>query len=258
VIASQDDRQESYAAEEEDAIKRMMEMAGINNNTQLDEGIMDKIKGLVPRLMQMLGADTAAEIAKQVKQVTGGNYSLNQDNAVKVAQAFGFDKMQPEAGDMQASKMTEGIAGNWQGKLIQLLHAGGVGAGLYAGLTGAGGPFAGRFVAVIGMLLLLFTATFWSSERGMVGAMGRDGRKGTDTGETYEQTDLDRMMEMAGVKKKAVDEEKTDEGNLFTKGLADDNVKVGDKIPGTNAVKKKDIDESIFAMTANLWKTYKG
>ena len=67
-----------------------------------------------------------------------------------------------------------------------------------------------------------------------------------------------RMMEMAGVKKKAVEEEKTDEGNLFTKGLADDNVKVGDKIPGTNAVKKKDIDESIFAMTANLWKTYKG
>jgi hypothetical protein len=88
--------------------------------------------------------------------------------------------------------------------------------------------------------------------------MGRDGRKGTDTGETYEQTDLDRMMEMAGVKKKAVDEEKTDEGNLFTNGLADDNVKVGDKIPGTNAVKKKDIDESIFAMTANLWKSYKG
>jgi hypothetical protein len=73
-----------------------------------------------------------------------------------------------------------------------------------------------------------------------------------------EEDAIARMMEMAGVKKKAVEEEKTDEGNLFTKGLADDNVKVGDKIPGTNAVKKKDIDESIFAMTANLWKTYKG
>ena len=73
-----------------------------------------------------------------------------------------------------------------------------------------------------------------------------------------EEDAIKRMMEMAGVKKKAVEEEKTDEGNLFTKGLADDNVKVGDKIPGTNAVKKKDIDESIFAMTANLWKTYKG
>ena len=73
-----------------------------------------------------------------------------------------------------------------------------------------------------------------------------------------EEDAIKRMMGMAGVKKKAVEEEKTDEGNLFTKGLADDNVKVGDKIPGTNAVKKKDIDESIFAMTANLWKSYKG
>jgi hypothetical protein len=82
-----------------------------------------------------------------------------------------------------------------------------------------------------------------------------------DRQESYaaeEEDAIKRMMEMAGVKKKAVDEEKTEEGNLFTKGLADDDVKVGDKIPGTNAVKKKDIDESIFAMTANLWKSYKG
>jgi hypothetical protein len=76
--------------------------------------------------------------------------------------------------------------------------------------------------------------------------------------ESTDEDSLARMMEMAGVKKKAVEEEKTQEGNKFTKGLEDDNVKVGDKIPGTNAVKKKDIDESIFAMTANLWKTYKG
>jgi len=73
-----------------------------------------------------------------------------------------------------------------------------------------------------------------------------------------EEDALSRMMEMAGVKKKEVDEEKTDEGNLLTKGLADDNIEIGDKIPGTNVIKKKDIDESIFAMTANLWKSYKG
>jgi len=36
---------------------------------------------------------------------------------------------------------------------------------------------------------------------------------------------------------------KKTEGNRFTAGLANDNVKVGDKIPGTNAVKTKDIDE---------------
>ena len=71
-----------------------------------------------------------------------------------------------------------------------------------------------------------------------------------------EEDALHRMMEMAGVKKKEVDEEKTAEGNLFTKGLEDDNVKVGDKIPGTNAIKKKDIDEGILASTRALWKKY--
>ena len=70
---------------------------------------------------------------------------------------------------------------------------------------------------------------------------------------------IQRMREIAGIReaKKAVDEEKTEEGNLFTKGLEDDNVKIGDKIPGTNAIKKKDIDESIFALT-NQWQAYKG
>jgi hypothetical protein len=39
------------------------------------------------------------------------------------------------------------------------------------------------------------------------------------------------------------DDEEVDEGNLFTKGLADDDIKVGEKIPGTNVTKTKDIDE---------------
>lgn len=37
--------------------------------------------------------------------------------------------------------------------------------------------------------------------------------------------------------------EEPNEGNLFTKGLEDDDVKIGDKIPGTNAIKTKDIGE---------------
>jgi hypothetical protein len=75
----------------------------------------------------------------------------------------------------------------------------------------------------------------------------------------FSKDSIQRMREMAGIReaKKAVDEEKTEEGNLFTKGLEDDDVKIGDKIPGTNAIKKKDIDESIFALT-NQWKAYKG
>jgi len=39
--------------------------------------------------------------------------------------------------------------------------------------------------------------------------------------------------------------EEPNEGNTFTKGLEDDDVEIGDKIPGTNAVKKVDIDESV-------------
>lgn len=72
-----------------------------------------------------------------------------------------------------------------------------------------------------------------------------------------EDEELARMMEMAGVKKKT-DEEKTEEGNKLTAGLADDDIKIGEKIPGTNITKKKDIDEGILASTANLWKEYKG
>ena len=74
--------------------------------------------------------------------------------------------------------------------------------------------------------------------------------------DTVEES-IRRMMEIAGVKKKPMDEQKTEEGNLFTKGLEDDDVKIGDTIPGTDAIKTKDIGESIFALT-NQWRAYKG
>lgn len=46
-------------------------------------------------------------------------------------------------------------------------------------------------------------------------------------------------------------EDDMEEGNLFTKGLEDDNVKIGDKIPGTNAIKTKDIDTVEEAKSCN-------
>jgi hypothetical protein len=68
-----------------------------------------------------------------------------------------------------------------------------------------------------------------------------------------------RLREMSGIREaKKVKEDDMEEGNLFTKGLEDDDIKVGEKIPGTDAVKKKDIDEGILASTASLWKQYKG
>jgi hypothetical protein len=73
-----------------------------------------------------------------------------------------------------------------------------------------------------------------------------------------EEDAIQRMMEMAGVKKKEVDEEKTEEGNKFTGNLAKaraDGKKEAD-LDGDGDMEK--VDESIFAMTAKLWKSYKG
>jgi len=71
------------------------------------------------------------------------------------------------------------------------------------------------------------------------------------------QDDLDRMMEMAGVKKKAVDEEKTEEGNKFTGNLAKARA-AGKKeadLDGDGDMEK--VQESIFDLQ-RLWKAYKG
>ena len=73
-----------------------------------------------------------------------------------------------------------------------------------------------------------------------------------------EEDAIKRMMEMAGVKKKDVDEEKTEEGNLFTGNLAKaraDGKKEAD-LDGDGKMEK--VDEGILASTANLWQAYKG
>jgi hypothetical protein len=72
-----------------------------------------------------------------------------------------------------------------------------------------------------------------------------------------EEDAIKRMMEMAGVKKKEVDEEKTEEGNKFTGNLAKaraDGKKEAD-LDGDGDMEK--VKESIFTLT-NQWKAYKG
>ena len=81
-----------------------------------------------------------------------------------------------------------------------------------------------------------------------------------DRQESYaeaEEDALHRMMEMAGVKKKEVDEEKTDEGNKFTGNLAKARA-AGKKeadLDGDGDMEK--VRESIFDLT-NQWRAYKG
>lgn len=170
----------------------------INENQQpqmLDEGMMDIAKSLASKFMKSLGKDAIAGIATKVKQVTGGDYSPTKENAIKVAQAFGFDKMNPkevsEATHSGGSGNDFGLAGNWQGKLIQMLHLGGILGGAYEIATSAaptvfqsGSPttLGGTILVIVGMILLMATDAFWNKSTGHVGAMGRNGRKGFDTG----------------------------------------------------------------------------
>jgi hypothetical protein len=115
----------------------------------------------------------------------------------------------------------------------------------------------------------LFANAFFGNAPGQTGAMGNFGNKGTSTqvglddhgrldrNTSVDEDDLDRMMEMAGVKKKAVDEEKTEEGNKFTGNLAKARA-AGKKeadLDGDGDMEK--VQESIFDLQ-RLWKAYKG
>jgi hypothetical protein len=266
VIASQQERQESYAEAEEDALHRMMEMAGMKQNEVLDEGVMDKLKSFaVPKLMKLLGPD-AEKIASAVKQATGGDLTPSKENAMKVVQALGIDKAATQG---QSPQMAEGIAGNWQGKLIQSLYTLGLlgSAGAAASMYGTVG---GSFMGVVGVLLLMFANTFFGDAPGQVGVYGKFGNKGTSAQRglddhgmpvrnmNVDEDDLNRMMEMAGVKKKEVDEEKTEEGNKFTGNLAKARAAGKKEADLDGDGKMEKVDEGILAATANLWKEYKG
>jgi hypothetical protein len=255
-----------YQLGEEDDLARMMEMAGMKQNEVLDEGVMDKLKSFaVPKLMKLLGPD-AEKIASAVKQATGGDLTPSKENAMKVVQALGLDKA---AAQGQSPQMAEGIAGNWQGKLYQALYTMGL-LGSAGAATAMYGTVSGSWFATVGVLLLMFANAFFGDAPGQFGAMGKFGNKGTsmqrgldDHGMPIRNTnvdedDLNRMMEMAGVKKKEVDEEKTEEGNKFTGNLAKARA-AGKKeadLDGDGTMEK--VDEGILAATANLWKQYKG
>ena len=186
VIAGQEERMG------QDDLSRLREMAGMRQDSRLDEGMMDKIKGMmVPKLMKLLGPD-AEKIASAVKQATGGDFTPSKENAMKVVQALGIDKAAEQG---QSPQMAEGIAGNWQGKLIQALYTLGL-LGSAAVTMWASGPGRGTglgvasgLITVIGVVLLMFANTFFSSDSGMVGAMGRKGRQGFDTNESLNKTE---------------------------------------------------------------------
>jgi hypothetical protein len=154
-------------------------------NTQLDEGIMDSLKSMVPKAMKLLGGDTVEKIVQQVKQATGGDTTPSRENAIRVAKALGFEELlQAKAKEGQpAESVVEawGLASNWQGKLVQFLYTAGL-IGAFAGANANWGTVLGSWLAIVGTLLLMFLDTHYSTDTGMVGGMGKHGRKGFDTG----------------------------------------------------------------------------
>jgi hypothetical protein len=281
--------------QEEDELRRMMEMAGLQSELkpwertmkeeQINEGMMHTVKSIVPKAMKVLGGDVVADIANKVKQVTGGDFTPSQENAIKVAKAFGIDKAaQGEQGQQVAEGW--GIAGNWQGKLLQLLHLVGVGAGAVA-MAGIGAIT--PLIVGAGLVLLMVADTFWGQEKGKVGAMGNFGNKGFGTEKGGQPDIAEQEQVMAVEEAEELDESKCNECGMYEAdckcsesveeslarfrslaGLKEaakpdyvDLDKDGDK---EESMKKaaadkqatdKKVEESIFKMT-NLWKAYKG
>jgi hypothetical protein len=248
--------------QEEDALRRMMEMAGMSQKNRLDEGIMDMLAPYVKKAANALMSKLDPQTLQGLKQA----YDQSGGDRNKFMAAIGITKqdLAPLAKDLQPvkegvhddsfAKVAFGSGTSLKSKVLtgvfnivptlgmtDLLTGGAIGNALTAATGGS---------ALQAIFYIVSAALIWGVGSYDFGDMDKEP---TSLGED----DLDRMMEMAGIKKKEVDEEKTEEGNLFTKGLEDDDVKIGDKIPGTNAIKKKDIDESIFALT-NQWKAYKG
>jgi hypothetical protein len=305
VLASQEERQESYAEAEEDALHRMMEMAGqpasgmgaqvgdmidyVNPNGEeppeelvMQSGVQydpDTKVISVPNSTQMANTHRAIEAAGWKKQTAAARPNPMASRQAQVAGDVPYQlgeqdaiaRMMEMAGQPASGK--EDLARRIY-RLASSLHT-------QDRMYAQDDP---KSQAELDQLQAQFTQQYPGEDAFELGskvdrARGQDERQSTAQAATLQKArqgiggmyeseenqndtadaDLKRMREMAGIKEaKKVDKEKTEEGNKFTKGLEDDNVKIGDKIPGTNAIKKKDIDEGILASTANLWKQYKG
>lgn len=149
----------------------LVESAEQDKPVQLDEGIASLLKPLAMKFVKMIGPDALQDIAAQVKQATGGDLSATKDNAMKVAQAFGLGK--------KSDAVAEGIAGNWQGKLQQLVYASGL-LGSVAGMASMWGTPGASFAGVVGLVLLMAIGAAFGDEAGQLGAMGKYGNTGTD------------------------------------------------------------------------------
>ena len=178
--------------------QRILQLAGVNESEALNEGLLDMLKAKVlPKVMQLFGAELE-NIAKKIKTIVGDDLSLDKNNAIKVAKAFGFEKLADQQTAPQEAEFA--IAGNWQGKLIQALYAAGLG-GTAAGMAVIGGTTS-VFLAAIGFLLLMSAQAFYGGHADQIGAMGNYGNKGMSMKKgpgSMEPMESNRILQLAGL-----------------------------------------------------------
>lgn len=178
--------------------QRILQLAGVNESETLSEGLIDMLKAKVlPKVMQLFGAELEG-IAKKIKIIVGDDLSLTKDNAIKVAKALGFEKLVDQQTAPQEAEFA--IAGNWQGKLIQMLYAAGLGA-VGTGMAAIGGTTS-VFLAAIGFIMLMAAQAFFGGHRGQIGAMGNYGNQGTSMKNgpgAMDAMESDRILQLAGL-----------------------------------------------------------
>ena len=226
VIASQDDRQgmaEGAGPDDIAVIERLMDEAFADGNNTLGNALQDalqKIQGeqdAIDRMMEMAGISAPGG-------ASAGDY-------IDYVSASG--EQPPEDLIMQ-----NGVEYDPDTNVISVRNATSL-ANTHRAIAAAG----------------------WKKQaagaRPNPAAAGQAMQAGDTAYQLGEQDAIDRMMEMAGVKKKPVDEEKTEEGNKFTGNLAKARA-AGKKeadLDGDGDMEK--VRESIFDLT-NQWRAYKG
>jgi hypothetical protein len=240
VLASQDDRQGTYAEAEEDALHRMMEMAGIEfTEEMLEEGWKEKLgaAGLAGAMaLGSLGAGAAQAAPQQgLGTPTAATQQQTQDIWMPAYQrALSLSSATKDPMFKSDFQRLEQFYKDQSGRI-----------GLSGKLSKNMEPKAAQDQKQLDLKF----------KDGLEKLMQRYGVNEEQV--MAEEDDLARMMEMAGVKKKEVEEEKTDEGNKFTGNLAKaraDGKKEAD-LDGDGDMEK--VRESIFDLT-NQWRAYKG
>jgi hypothetical protein len=122
---------------------------------QLNEGIVDTAKQAAAKLMKTLDPQTLKQIATTVQQATGGDLTINKDNAAKAAKVLNATGSVAEGEEGTKSTLGSKIA-----TAIQLAGAGAVLLGTAPAITGNPGDLPAILGIPAGVVALLIAQAF--------------------------------------------------------------------------------------------------